>query len=194
MAVEPLNPARPQLGDPVLVDEELRAIKGVLKGHEDDIGDLEDAVTDIDAVLNTFTATGKALVTAGTPDAAAQAIGAGEAGLQIFKKATLAAIVETLGLASLAPQITSGAASGGTGFTIQINTLYINILRVTVPASGLAFSWLTKFPNECMGAVATLQELGNQAVAYNGIPDATGGRIDHGNNTSKEITLIAFGR
>ena len=89
MAVEPLNPARPQLGDPVLVDEELRAIKGVLKGHDADIGTLEDTTTQLATDWNNIPALIKNFMAQSTEGAALTALGGGTAGISIFRSDTM---------------------------------------------------------------------------------------------------------
>lgn len=194
MAVEPLNPARPQLGDPVLVDEELRAIKGVLKGHDGDIGTLEDTTTQLATDWNNIPALIKNFMAQSTEGAALAALGGGTAGISIFRSATMEPIIQGLIDAGLTSSIRTGPTSGGTGATIKILGVQINIFTADVPAAGLNFTWLDKFPAACLGAVCTMLEQSDNPMYLDGMPTDVGGRIDHVRSTPRTGCVIAIGR
>lgn len=194
MAVEPLNPARPQLGDPVLVDEELRALKGVLKEHNEDIEDLGDTTSALVAAQNAIPPLIRDFMTKTTEESALQALGGKPAGISIFRSATMEPIIQGLIDAGLSAQIRTGPTSGGTGATIKLFGVQINIFQATIPSSGLNFTWLDAFPSTCLGAVCTMLEQSDNPMYLEGMPTAVGGKIDHVRSTPRDGCVIAIGR
>jgi hypothetical protein len=189
MATDALNPTVPVGGNQVEIAAELRGIKLRLVTDKASIETLQSQIAPITGAGTV----GLQLLDSETTDAALAALAVTTVGKQLFHIADIPDAQALLGITSQIETITQSSPTPDHTTIVFGGGLMINIITKSISTGVEHHTWLTPFPNQVFGAVATINDNGTEAAFLQavGLVDCYS---DHSNSGNKNACIIAIGR